>query len=295
MTDPLVPPEVDLRDYDYIPLYGDRLFNSDTWALCDADEKVAALRLWWRAWHEEPAGSLPDNDRLLAERAGYGVAVKAFVAIKEKAMRGWIKCSDGRLYHPTVASIAIDVWQTKKKKKAENAADRERKRLKRLAGSPPDNPEIPPDIQAENALKGKGSEDEGKGSSPPSVPIGTSGEGEGARGAPNSLSQEEFVIDDALLAEAAAEREKAKLPKTNLYAERKKYELVGPKPKSRETWLKWAIDARAIGYEEPPAEAPEARKAPPPKPVNPKILGHKLPCGCANCIRWVQENAKAAA
>lgn len=113
MTDPLVPPEVDLRDYDYIPLYGDRLFNSDTWTLCDADEKVAALRLWWRAWHEEPAGSLPDNDRLLADRAGYGVAVKAFLGVKENAMRGWIQCSDGRLYHPVVASIALDVWKAR--------------------------------------------------------------------------------------------------------------------------------------------------------------------------------------
>lgn len=166
MIEPLVPPEVDLRDYDYIPLYGDRLFNSDTWAYCDADEKVAALRLWWRAWHEEPAGSLPNNDRLLAERAGYGVAVKAFLVVKENAMRGWILCSDGRLYHPVVASIALDVWQTKKKKKAENAADRERKRLKRLVVCPPekmsippdirsDNRQIPPDVQSENALKGR--------------------------------------------------------------------------------------------------------------------------------------------
>lgn len=177
--DPLVPPEVDLRDYDYLPLYGDRLFDSDTWALCDADEKVAALRLWWKAWHEEPAGSLPDNNRLLAERAGYGVAVKAFLAIKDNAMRGWILCSDGRLYHPVVASIAIEVWGKKARKRAENAADRERKKRKRgwtSAGqqasvrrtngavppdnkeippdSPPDNAAFPPDVQSENALKG---------------------------------------------------------------------------------------------------------------------------------------------
>lgn len=174
LPEPLVSADVDLRDFDYIPLYGDRLFNSDTWALCDADEKVAALRLWWRAWHEEPAGSLPNNDRLLAERAGYGVAVKAFLAIKENAMRGWTLCSDGRLYHPVVASIALDVWRTKKKKKAENAADRERKRLKRLAGHPAetekcpeDKTEIPPDIQSENPLKGKGRDKEVSGTDVP--------------------------------------------------------------------------------------------------------------------------------
>lgn len=168
---PLVSAEVDLRDYDFIPLYGDRLFNSDTWALCDADEKVAALRLWWRAWHEEPAGSLPDNDRLLAERAGYGVAIKAFLAVKINAMRGWIACSDGRLYHPVVASIALDVWTTKHRKRVENAADRQRKRLKRSGLSaghnaivprtngycPPDtstdNSQIPQDVRVETLLR----------------------------------------------------------------------------------------------------------------------------------------------
>lgn len=162
LPEPMVPPDVDLRDFDFIPLYGDRLFNSDTWALCDADEKVAALRLWWRAWHEEPAGSLPNNDRLLADRAGYGVAVKAFLAVKENAMRGWIECRDARLYHPVVASIALDVWAKKRKKRSDNEADRERKKNKRRGmsgGNTADvrrtEPLIPPDVLMENALKGR--------------------------------------------------------------------------------------------------------------------------------------------
>lgn len=182
--EPLVSADVDLRDFDYIPLYADRLFNSDTWGLCDADEKIAALHLWCSAWHEEPAGSLPNNDRLLASRAGYGVAVKSFLAVKKNAMRGWVLCTDGRLYHPVVASIALDVWKTKRKKKAENAADRARKALKippengeSTDNFPPENgevidiippenasrngqfpPERPPEntkIPPENALKGK--------------------------------------------------------------------------------------------------------------------------------------------
>ena len=171
--EPLVSADVDLRDFDYIPLYADRLFNSDTWGLCDADEKIAALHLWCSAWHEEPAGSLPNNDRLLASRAGYGVAVKSFLAVKKNAMRGWVLCTDGRLYHPVVASIALDVWKTKRKKKAENAADRARKALKippengeSTDNFPPENasrngqfpPERPPEntkIPPENALQGK--------------------------------------------------------------------------------------------------------------------------------------------
>lgn len=158
-SDPLVPAEVDLRDFDFMPLFGDRLFNSDTWSLCNADEKVAALRLWWRSWHEEPPASLPNSDRLLSERAGYGVAISAFLKIKPNAMRGWIECSDGRLYHPVVASIALDVWKTKRRKETGNEAERERKRLKRAsmsAGQTHDvrrtstqcPPDTPPDNQA---------------------------------------------------------------------------------------------------------------------------------------------------
>lgn len=155
LPEPLVPAEVDLRDFDYMPLYGRRLLDSDTWAICDADEKVAALSLWWSSWHEEPAGSLTDNDRVLAKAAGYGVAVKEFLRVKENAMRGWIRCADGRLYHPVVASLALEVWQTKRRKKSENEADRERKRRKRAALSG----RTPADCPPENALKGEGKKD----------------------------------------------------------------------------------------------------------------------------------------
>lgn len=156
--DPLVPPEVDLRDFDFMPLQGARLFASDTWALCSAEEKVAALTLWWSSWHEEPAGSLTDNRRTLARAAGYGVAVDAFNAVAENALRGWVKCSDGRLYHPVVASIALEVWEKKTKKKAENAADRERKHRKRhgtSGGNGGDVRRTDAKIPAENALKGR--------------------------------------------------------------------------------------------------------------------------------------------
>ncbi len=155
VTEPLVPAEVDLRDYDYMPLYGKRLFESDTWLHCDDAEKLAALRLWWASWHQEPAGSLPDNDRVLCSLAGKGDVLKAWQAVKDNAMRGWIKCTDGRLYHPVVASIALEVWATKRKKQTENAADRERKRRK-PKGAPPESADRSAGIPAENALKGKG-------------------------------------------------------------------------------------------------------------------------------------------
>lgn len=111
LPDPLVPADVDLRGYEFMPLYGDRLLKSETWISGTAEAKVAALRLWWHAFaHETPAGSLPNDDRFLAEYAGYGEQVRAWQKIRPQAMRNWKACSDGRLYHPVVAEIVVDCW-----------------------------------------------------------------------------------------------------------------------------------------------------------------------------------------
>jgi hypothetical protein len=109
---PPVPKDCDLRGMPYMPLFGDRLFGSATWIAATADAKVAALRLWWRSFaHEVPASSLPDDDTLLADYAGYGIAVKAWRKVRTQAMRGFEKCRDGRLYHPMVAEVAREAWR----------------------------------------------------------------------------------------------------------------------------------------------------------------------------------------
>jgi hypothetical protein len=218
MTDappPLVPAEVDLRDFPEFPLQFERLFASDTWIICNPEEKVAALRLWCKSWHQEPAGSLPMNDRLLANLAGYGEAVMAWMKVKDHAMLGWTRCSDGRYYHPVVGEIAVAKWEKKKHKRAENTRDRERKRRK-TGGVPPEHPAenepIPPEsiahsagngaveyecsagIPPENALKGKGRE-ENKKRKKDSVPNGTD--------AAASLEAEVFRRGKALLGKNA--------------------------------------------------------------------------------------------
>src|SRR5271166_5422298 len=105
LPDPLTSPDCDLRDFAFMPLEINRLLSSETWILSSADEKVAALTLWMRAWHEVPAGSLPDNDRMLAHLSGAGAS---WPQVQEMAMRGWRRCSDGRLYHATLAEKASD-------------------------------------------------------------------------------------------------------------------------------------------------------------------------------------------
>ena len=125
--DPLVPVECDLRGLQFMPLYGDRLFSSATWISGSAEEKIAALRLWWHAYAREvPASSLPDDDKLLAEYAGYGAAMKSWLKIKRAAMRGWVKCTDGRWYHPLVAELATEAWAGRVRNREKQRKWRER-------------------------------------------------------------------------------------------------------------------------------------------------------------------------
>lgn len=104
---PLVPARVDLRDFAFMPMEFGRLFSSDTWTLSNDAEKVAAITLWGKSWAQVPAGSLPDDDRLLAAHSGAGQRWKR---VKEMALRGWRKADDGRLYHPVVCEKALEAW-----------------------------------------------------------------------------------------------------------------------------------------------------------------------------------------
>ena len=108
---PLTPADCDLRDFQFMPLEVHRLLTSETWLLGTSDEKVAALTLWLVAWHQLPAGSLPDNERMLAHLSGAGVS--GWKKVRDHALRGWVKCSDGRLYHPVVAEKVRDSWAKK--------------------------------------------------------------------------------------------------------------------------------------------------------------------------------------
>jgi hypothetical protein len=127
MSEPLVPAEVDLRGMTFMPLFGDRLFKSATWIEACPAARIAAVQLLWHAYaHEVPAASLPDHERVLARHAGLGLTT--FRRVREQAMRGWVKCSDGRLYHPVLAEIAIDSWNTRLAHRARSLRWREKKR-----------------------------------------------------------------------------------------------------------------------------------------------------------------------
>lgn len=105
---PLTPPACDLTGLEFMPLKLQSLFDSDFYALSSGDEFKVGLKLWGKSWHEKPAASLPSDETLLAKKAG--VSLETWRQLAPMALHKWIKCSDGRLYHPTVAREALRAW-----------------------------------------------------------------------------------------------------------------------------------------------------------------------------------------
>jgi hypothetical protein len=83
-------------------------------AIEDAEAFRAAVLAWCVAWHQVPAASLPDDDALMCRLLGYGRDLPTWRRVRAAgALRGFVKCTDGRLYHATVAEKALDAWGRK--------------------------------------------------------------------------------------------------------------------------------------------------------------------------------------
>lgn len=110
LPDPITPIECDLRGLPFMPLDVARLRDSDLAIEATGDEFRAAVLLWCASWNQVPAGSLPNSDAALATYAGYGRDIKGWKKVKTGALRGFVECADGRLYHPVVCEKALEAW-----------------------------------------------------------------------------------------------------------------------------------------------------------------------------------------
>lgn len=182
IAQPLTPPDCDLRDFAFMPLDVVRLRDSDLAVTAEADEFRCAVLLWCASWHQIPAASLPDDDKILAQYAGYGRVVKEWQKVREGALRGWVKCTDGRLYHAVVAEKANEAWLAKLRQRLKTECARIKKHNERHKTSipfpdfdawleagcpvgqplfvPSDKPSMSPgqddDVAGENHSKGQG-------------------------------------------------------------------------------------------------------------------------------------------
>ena len=112
LPEPLTPPDCDLRDFGFMPLDIVRLFGSRFHAIADDAEWRAGVTLWAKSFHQVPAASVPDDDVELCRLAELGRDMKQWKKVRAVATHGWVKCSDGRLYHPTVAEKANRLWNS---------------------------------------------------------------------------------------------------------------------------------------------------------------------------------------
>ncbi|CAN0620503.1 conserved protein of unknown function [Burkholderia multivorans] len=122
MTDlpnPLTPADCNLRGLPWMSLDVQRVIDSDLFGMSTGDEFKVAFRLWAKSWHQVPAASLPNDERMLAHLAGLSEAPTKWKKVRAMALRGWILCSDNRLYHPVIAEKAIEAMQ-----RADDYADR---------------------------------------------------------------------------------------------------------------------------------------------------------------------------
>jgi hypothetical protein len=119
---PLTPADCDLRDFPFIPIDIVRLFGSEFHAAASDPAWRAGVTLWLKSWHQVPAGSLPDDDAMLARLAELGRDIRGWKKCKAEALHGWERCSDGRLYHRVVAEKALEAWLEKLRQRLASGA-----------------------------------------------------------------------------------------------------------------------------------------------------------------------------
>jgi len=142
---PLVPSEVDCTDLDGFMLNAERLMASELVALSSHEVIGAAVLLWCRAWKQRPAASLPNDDKVIAAFAR--MKLPRFRQLRAEVLRGFVLCSDGRLYHSTLAAEASKAYERKVAFQRKRDTDAERLRSWRSGKRVETRNETPPETR----------------------------------------------------------------------------------------------------------------------------------------------------
>jgi uncharacterized protein YdaU (DUF1376 family) len=132
LPEPMVPADVDLRGLEYMPLLGAKLFSSEFELEATDTEFRAGVRLWWAAWNQVPAASLPASDRSLCKLVGFDDNMAKWRKVKDRALHGFELCADGRLYHRRLSEQALIAWEKRSEHRHEkNSPNGDRERQER--------------------------------------------------------------------------------------------------------------------------------------------------------------------
>jgi hypothetical protein len=135
---PLTPEDCNVSSYPGPILQIARLQSSEFWLRATDRTKVAALALWAFAWRQVPAASVPDDPLTLSRVTGLSVrSLRDALAgdFRFAPLHGFVRCDDGRLYHPVLAADALRAWKTKAAREAAAAAGVQKRAVSQLLGS----------------------------------------------------------------------------------------------------------------------------------------------------------------
>ena len=102
----------------------ERIKRSDTWMLATPDQRPWLLMIWTVAFDEIPAGSLPNDHRLIGAKIGQS---EHWVSGNSPILlRGFKLHSDGRLYHPVCVERMLQLIEFRDKETKRKRVYRER-------------------------------------------------------------------------------------------------------------------------------------------------------------------------
>jgi hypothetical protein len=100
-----------------------------------------SVEFWSEAYEQVPAGSIPDDDVQLSDWAGFGRRnLTEWLAVKDEVMSAWVKCADGRWYHPTLCEVALTAWSERQDHLRRREEERQRKEAYRKRKGGGDDP-----------------------------------------------------------------------------------------------------------------------------------------------------------
>jgi hypothetical protein len=103
----------DLRARSYSPIFDlQRIRQSSTWLSASPEVRPWLVLLWLLSWESIPAGTYPADDAVIIARLG--CQPEFFKMYRDQLMRGWYRCTDGRLYHPVITEQVLEMLRTRR-------------------------------------------------------------------------------------------------------------------------------------------------------------------------------------
>jgi len=134
LPEPPYPPETKANGYK-VEFDIRRIKASKTWLLAREEVRNVLLRLWLETWELVPCGSLEDDDDMIA--ALTGVSREWLHGHREQLMRGWQMHSDGRLYHPFITGMVLEMLRRRRGATERMAKSRERAKSRDVTRNTP--------------------------------------------------------------------------------------------------------------------------------------------------------------